>query len=105
MKAKVISGFYDMKDNGHHYKVGDDFPRQGAPEAATTPDRLDVLKSKNNAKERPFIKAANDYDSLTVKELKAEADRRGLDYLSKAKKAELVALLEEAGSDGQRNNH
>lgn len=37
-----------------------------------------------------------DYSKLTVAELKAEADAKGLTYEANAKKADLVALLEAA---------
>ena len=49
---KVIEDFKDRFDGGHHYKTGEDFPRDGVdPEES----RVQSLLTKANLEGRPFI--------------------------------------------------
>lgn len=49
---KVINFFKDGQDNGHSYKVGDEYPRKGLKPSA---ERVKELASKNNKRGIPMI--------------------------------------------------
>lgn len=92
MADKVIEFFVDLQDGNREYNVGDTFPADGVE---VSDERLEELRSSDNKRKRPVIKS--DEDGLvdkTVVELKDIADEKGIEYDSKIKKAELIALLE-----------
>ena len=49
---KVIVKFADLKDNGHVYEVGDEYPRSGYE---TNEDRVKFLASDENKLRTPVI--------------------------------------------------
>jgi hypothetical protein len=54
------------------------------------------LKQSGYWEEGTEPSAANDYSSMKVDELKAELDRKGIEYSATAKKADLVDILSNA---------
>jgi hypothetical protein len=52
---RVVHAFADLTDNNHVYKVGDEFPREGAE---VSKERAAELKSSNNKIGKPLIVAA-----------------------------------------------
>lgn len=54
MAYKVIVMFRDLQDNGHTYRPGDVFPRDGV---AATPERVAELSGSDNMRGRPLIVA------------------------------------------------
>ena len=51
---KVISIFRDLQDNGHIYRPGDKFPRDGV---SVSDERIMELSTANNARGKPLIAA------------------------------------------------
>lgn len=49
---KVVRYFTDLQDNGHPYKVGDAFPRNGL---TVSKERLAELSGYNNKQRTPLI--------------------------------------------------
>lgn len=49
---KVIKAFFDLKDNGFPYNVGDPFPREGKE---VSEKRLIALSTSANAQHEPLI--------------------------------------------------
>ena len=119
MAYKVIYHFFDRQDTFetkdgkelHEYKIGDVYPRDGAPEPSA--DRIAELAGPDNAIGVPLIeKIGNakgatgekfekdeeekvDIKELTVKQLTELAEKKGLKVPSKAKKSEIIKLIEE----------
>ncbi|HEN2969874.1 TPA: HeH/LEM domain-containing protein [Streptococcus agalactiae] len=79
--VKVIKAFMD-KETGIIYHVGDNYAG----------DRVDYL-TKNGALEN-HINTHIDFSKLKIDEIKAKLDDLAVQYDSKAKKAELLELLE-----------
>jgi len=52
---KVIKAFFDLKDNGFPYNVGDPFPREGKE---VSEKRLIELSTSANAQHKPLIAKA-----------------------------------------------
>lgn len=50
---KVIKAFFDLKDNGFPYNVGDPFPREGKE---VSEERIAILASSKNRQHTPLIK-------------------------------------------------
>jgi hypothetical protein len=50
---EVLVDFYDVKDEGHLYKKGDEYPRSGYK---TKKERIDELSSTNNVYGKQIIK-------------------------------------------------
>lgn len=90
----VVKHFNDATDNARYYPTGEKYPRENHK---VTDERFKMLVDKGYLKAvksatRPKLDNLND---LTVKELKALAKKKGVEYDAKAKKAELIALLKE----------
>lgn len=88
MSYKVIKGFVDLTDNRYDYNEGDVYPRAGY---AATDDRIEVLLGENPNGVQ-YIEETDD-NELTVAELKAALEAKGIEVPKKAKKSELQALL------------
>lgn len=75
---KVISIFRDLQDNGHIYRPGDKFPRDGV---SVSDERIMELSTANNARGKPLIaaqtpvKPANDKPKEIPTEAKKPAQR------------------------------
>lgn len=54
---KVVKYFTDLQDNGHAYKIGDIFPRDGMK---VTDDRIAKLSGKDNLRGVPLIEKIED---------------------------------------------
>lgn len=119
MAYKVIFHFFDRQDTFqtkdgvelYEYNVGDAYPREGAPEPSA--ERISELAGPDNAIGQPLIgkvdvKGATgektrrtrkrkkvDIKELTVKQLTELAKEKGIKLPSKAKKAEIIKLIEE----------
>jgi hypothetical protein len=71
------------------------------PDEEVEPDAPDDTDEPNGDVDEPNgdvgVEGAEDaaYESMTVAELKAELDTRGIDYASAARKADLIDLLEQ----------
>lgn len=86
MTYKTTKAVRDTQDNGFYYHAGASYPRQGLE---VSKERLETL-----VKNGYIVKV-----ELTSKEIKAKLDELGIKYKSSASKAELLALLEEAGGE------
>ena len=84
-KAKIT--FRDLQDNEYIYQVGEVYPREGYE-----PSKERVAKIQ----EKGGIEPVEPSKELTVKELKAKLDEAGIEYDTKAKKADLEELLKAA---------
>lgn len=49
---RVIEYFHDLQDKGHHYNVGDTFPREGV---SVDKERIKELSSSSNKLGKPLI--------------------------------------------------
>ena len=78
---KEIKFFRDLKDNGHVYKVGDTFPRDGVE---VSDARLSELSSSRNRQGTPLIER--------VPEVKAEPEPEPIE---EDVKSETEAITEE----------
>lgn len=87
MTYKTTKAVRDTQDNNFYYHAGATYPRKGLE---VSKERLETLV-KNG-----YIVAV---EELTTKEIKAKLDELGVKYKSSASKAELLALLEEAGGE------
>lgn len=85
-KVKVIYPFTDKANNGASRSEGDVLEVSDA--------RLKVLLGENENK-RAYVELIDEPKDMTVAELKAELDAKGIEYDAKAKKAELIELLGE----------
>ena len=91
---RVITSFIDTKDGGYFYDKNDDkrnvYPREGyEPDE----ERIKVLTSKNNSYGMAFIEEVKEEKEMTVKEIKARLDEKGVKYKSGDTKDELLELL------------
>ena len=86
MTYKTTKAVRDTQDNGFYYHAEATYPRQGLE---VSKERLETL-----VKNGYIVKV-----ELTSKEIKAKLDELGVEYKSSASKAELLALLEEAGGE------
>lgn len=84
MKVKVIKAYFDKRER-KILNIGDTIE--------VSEERLAVLKGKNLL-QQAYVEEIDGYDDMTVKELKSELDSKGIEYDSKAKKADLIKLLE-----------
>jgi T4 recombination endonuclease VII, dimerisation. len=95
---KTIVAFNDLQDNRHEYKVGDTFPREGVEPSE---ERLKELSSAENKRGKVLIELVGETENkeddteLTVADMKAQLDERGIEYKKNAKKEDLLALLGE----------
>lgn len=87
----VISDFIDKQDEGHRYRKGDAFPREGK---AVSDERMEFLLSI------PFIKLVepkepeDPYKDKELPELKALLDEKGIEYAKNASREKAIELLE-----------
>ena len=86
MTYKTTTAVRDTQDNGFYYHAGATYPRQGLE---VSKERLETL-----VKNGYIVKV-----ELTSKEIKNKLDEFGIKYKSGASKADLLALLEEAGGE------
>jgi len=103
MGYEVIVAFTDLQDGERVYRTGDTFPRVGVE---VSNDRLAELLSSANKRKEPLIREVGaevteeeveesvSLESKTIPELKELADKAGLVYNLKIKKADLIELLE-----------
>jgi len=91
MTYKVVKDFTDLKDGRRVYRLGDDYPHEDAPKPSKA--RVKTLSTDKNKRKEPLIKKEDDLNDLTVKELKKELDKQGIEYDSKDNKPELIDLL------------
>lgn len=54
---RVIKHFVDLQDNGHKYRVGDEFPREGLK---VSEERIEELASDKNRRKIPLIEKVED---------------------------------------------
>ena len=67
---KVIKAFFDLKDNGFPYNVGDPFPREGKEVSEA---RIEILASNKNRQNTPLIEKVEEPEE----EPKAEKPKKG----------------------------
>lgn len=70
MKYIALETFTDLQDNKHRYFAGDEFPRKGLN---VSDSRIEELSTSKNRRERPMIKAVEEEEKKSVKEVKPEA--------------------------------
>ena len=96
MAYKTTTAVRDTQDNGFYYYAGATYPRKGLE---VSKERLETLV-KNGYIVVVDEEATKDHKAeLTSKEIKTKLDNLGVKYKSSASKAELLALLEEAGGE------
>lgn len=105
----VTRNIIDTKDNNRFYEEGDFYPR---PDFSVSDSRISELLGKGviakegnkpapeateatEATEAPVEEAEKPIDKLKISELKEQLDAQGISYDADAKKADLVALLQE----------
>lgn len=107
MTYKTTKAIRDTQDNDFCYYAGAIYPRQGLE---VSKERLEELVEKgaivaaDDNKPEPVLevdgeKTEDHKEELTSKEIKAKLDELGIEYKNRASKAELLALLEEAGGE------
>lgn len=105
MTYKTTKAIRDTQDNDFCYYAGAIYPRQGLE---VSKERLEALvknghivavddKKPEPVHEEVGGETEDHKEELTPKEIKAKLDELGIKYKSRASKAELLALLEEAG--------
>lgn len=92
MTYLVKQRFFDILDNNYLYEKGDVYPRK---DYEPTKDRLNDLLSDNNPTGTVFIAKDKEeaLEDLTVPELKAKAEAKGIEIPAKAKKDDIVQLI------------
>ena len=99
----VTRNIIDTKDNNRFYEEGEYYPR---PDFSVSDSRISELLGKGviaqedkkpapEATEAPVEEAEKPIDKLKISELKEQLDAQGISYDADAKKADLVALLQE----------
>lgn len=107
MTYKTTKAVRDTQDNDFYYYAGATYPRQGLE---VSKERLETLVKNGyivaafDKKPEPVLEGTKEETKghkteLTSKEIKAKLDELGIKYKSSASKAELLALLEEAGGE------
>lgn len=108
MRAKVLESFTDLQDDNRIYFKGDVYPAKDAK--APTEDRFNALASTDNKRGKALIEiikegistktdveptpvAADNFEGMTVAQLKDIAEGKGLEGYSSMKKAELIELI------------
>lgn len=92
MPYKVVRAFTDNQDNKRVYEVGDVYPKG---DKKPTEERVKRLLDGTNDNKKVYLEEEPEtLDDLTVKDLKAKLDEKELEYDPKAKKADLIKLLE-----------
>lgn len=88
----VTSTFRDSHDTSKHvYREGHTFPHKDSVVLQFKPERIEELMQKGwIAEKEPEI----DFETLTVAEIQSELEALGIEYDKKAKKADLINLLE-----------
>ena len=100
MFYEVIRYFRDAQDNGHVYRVGDKFPREGHSVSAV---RLKDLLSGNNFQNVPLIKRVDSvghFVNKVVKEPKEEGANIVVDEVVAETKEEVKEEKKAANKDG-----
>lgn len=88
MKYKVLKNFYfKTKTPQSHYVAGDNFPAENVSNM-----ELEILLA--NEKGGPYVEEVKDYSEMKVNELKKELEKLGIEIPEKAKKADLIDLIE-----------
>lgn len=92
MTYKTTKAIRDTQDNDFCYYAGAIYPRQGLE---VSKERLEAL-----VKDGHIVAVDGEEDDhkeeLTSKEIKDKLDELGIDYKSRASKADLLTLLEKA---------
>ena len=107
MTYKTTKAVRDTQDNDFCYYAGAIYPRKGLE---VSKERLEMLVKNgyivavDDKKPEPAFEVTGEEtkdnkEELTAKEIKAKLDELGIEYKSSASKAELLALLEEAGGE------
>lgn len=107
MTYKTTKAILDTQDNDFCYYAGAIYPRQGLE---VSKERLETLVNNGHIvavddnKPEPVFEVdereTEDHkEELTSKEIKAKLDELGVDYKSRASKADLLTLLEKAGGE------
>lgn len=92
MAYKVIVTFSDLEDNGHLYKAGDTYPRNGV---SPTEDRVEFLSSNRNLIGKPVIEKVEEVKE--AKEVAKEA-KPVMDVPEKPKEAETGSAVSGEGA-------
>lgn len=71
---KVIKAFFDLKDNGFPYNVGDLYPRAGKEVSDV---RIEALATDKNRQKTPLIKLVEVPKEAPKEEPKAEKPKKG----------------------------
>ena len=101
MTYKTTKAILDTQDNDFCYYAGAIFPRKGLE---VSKERLETLVKNgyivavDDKKSEP-VETKDRKEELTSKEIKAKLDELGIEYKSRASKAELLTLLEGAGGE------
>lgn len=92
MTYKTTKAIRDTQDNDFCYYAGAIYPRQGLE---VSKERLESLVKDGHI---VAVDGGEDdhKEELTSKEIKDKLDELGVDYVSRASKAKLLALLEKA---------
>lgn len=101
MSYKVIKFFTDLQDGNHPYNEGDTYPREGVE---ATEVRIAELLGSANQQSAPLIMEVAEeaeggtkgIDDMTVKELIAYAQERGIELGEASKKADILDVLKNA---------
>ena len=107
MTYKTTKAIRDTQDNDFCYYAGATYPRKGLE---VSKERLESLVKNgyivavNDKKPEPALEGAGEETKenkteLTSKEIKAKLDELGIEYKSRASKAELLALLKGTGGE------
>lgn len=95
MTYKTTKAIRDTHDNDFCYYAGAIYPRQGLE---VPKERLEALVKSGHIVAVDGVEEDNK-EELTSKEIKAKLDELGIEYKSRASKAELLTLLE--GAEGE----
>ncbi|MFX1328886.1 MAG: Rho termination factor N-terminal domain-containing protein [Promethearchaeota archaeon] len=86
----------DMLELDHHVLRVYFDEKKGIVEAVEVLEKEDNSKNKTKAKETDSSREKVDFNSMTVKDLKAFAEENKIELPSSAKKAEIIEILEQA---------
>lgn len=98
----ISNSFWRDKYDQHVYNVGDVFPHEDSPVETFKQERIDYLLGRGRIKEVEEEEVTEEVEeteavnleALTNDALKDILDARNIDYPDRAKKAELIALIQ-----------
>lgn len=85
---KVIKRFTDLQDHGHHYNVGDTFPREGV---TVTDARIKQLASNSNRQGVPLISEVE--EETVTEEIPEASEELAIEEVQEAEEEPMISEI------------